>query len=62
MQPIVARPWGAYIAGGCVAALVLVFVMIGLAILAVALAVATVCLTACTIALRSMWRQYLKEK
>lgn len=69
MQPIVARPWGAYLGGGCLAVIALavlgtvaVFLMLGLAALAVAVAVSAVALTACLIILRSLWREYRNDQ
>lgn len=68
-QPIVARPWGAYLAGGCVGVLALAAVaviafllLMGLAIVAAVLAVVMVVLTICVIVLRSMWRDYQTDK
>jgi uncharacterized membrane protein len=52
----VARPWGAYIAGGTVAAIAAVFLMIGLAIVAMAVALCAVALTICVVVLRDVWR------
>lgn len=62
LQPIVARPWGMYIAGGCAVAVVGFFLLIGLAIVALALGCVAVCLTICTLVLRSMWHDYQNEK
>ncbi|MFI6874936.1 hypothetical protein ACIBL6_16015 [Streptomyces sp. NPDC050400] len=61
--PLVARPWGAYIAGGCLgivalallAAIVLALVF-GFALLMLVLALAAVALTICLLVLRNMWR------
>ncbi|QES45206.1 hypothetical protein DEJ49_33240 [Streptomyces venezuelae] len=69
LQPLVARPWGAYIAGGCLGVIALavlgtvaVFVMLGLAAVALAVALSAVALTVCVLVLRSVWSRYLKEK
>lgn len=69
LQPIVARPWGLYLAGGCLAVIALailgtvaVFLMLGLATVAVSIALAAVALTICTLVLRSMWRDYQKGR
>ncbi|WP_158708791.1 hypothetical protein [Streptomyces sp. NRRL S-920] len=69
MQPIVARPWGAYLGGGCLAVIALailgtvaVFLMLGLAAVAVCIGLAAVALTICVLVLRSMWRDYQREK
>ncbi|SOE25667.1 hypothetical protein [Streptomyces sp. OK228] len=63
-QPIVARPWGMYLAGGCAAVFALAFLgviafflLIGLAIVAAVLALVAVALTICVVVLRDMWRQ-----
>ncbi|MFJ4828448.1 hypothetical protein ACIP79_00680 [Streptomyces sp. NPDC088747] len=63
-QPIVARPWGTYLAGGCGAVFavailgaVAIAFMIGLAVVAVCLALAAVALTICVVILRDVWRQ-----
>ncbi|MFE6482413.1 hypothetical protein ACFVGN_05660 [Streptomyces sp. NPDC057757] len=65
LAPIVARPWGAYIAGGClalvafaIAAVVVALVVFGFAILSAVLALVAVALTICVVVLRSMWRDY----
>lgn len=52
----VARPWGAYIAGGFVAAIAGVLLMVGLAIVAMAVALSAVALTICVVVLRDVWR------
>lgn len=64
-QPLVARPWGAYISLGCLGVLALTvvvvavaFVVFGFAILAAVLALAVVALTICVLVLRSMWQEY----
>ena len=57
----VARPWVAYIAGGFVAAIALVFLMIGLAIVAIAVAVSSVALTVCVVVLRDVWRDVWRD-
>lgn len=61
-QPIVARPWGMYFAGGCgavfavaVLGAVAIAFMIGLAVVAVCLALAAVALTICVVILRDVW-------
>ena len=68
LQPIVARPWGAYVAGGCLALLALtvvvvlvMFVVFGLTILAAVLALTVVCLTICVVILRDVWRSSRKD-
>lgn len=67
LQPIVARPWGAYVAGGCLGLLALtvvvvlvMFVVFGFAILAAVLGLVVVALTICVLVLRGMWRDYQK--
>lgn len=62
MQPIKAHPWGAYLAGGCLALLALtlvvvlvMFLVFGFAILAAVLGLVAVALTICVLVLRSMW-------
>ncbi|MEU6674826.1 hypothetical protein [Streptomyces sp. NPDC046925] len=69
MQPLVARPWGTYLAGGCLAVIALavlgtvaVFVMLGLAAVAVSVALTAVAVTICTLVLRSIWRETQREK
>ncbi|MCX4912860.1 hypothetical protein [Streptomyces sp. NBC_00687] len=66
-QPIVARPWGMYVAGGCgavfavaVLGAVAIAFMIGLAVVAVCLALAAVALTICVVILRDVWRKSRK--
>jgi hypothetical protein len=68
-QPIVARPWGAYIGLGCLGVLALTvvvvaiaFVVFGFAILAAVLALAVVALTICVLVLRSMWQDYQRSE
>lgn len=63
-QPIAARPWGMYLAGGCgavfavaVLGAVAIAFMIGLAVVAVCLALAAVALTICVVILRDVWRK-----
>ncbi|MFJ4829871.1 hypothetical protein ACIP79_08145 [Streptomyces sp. NPDC088747] len=63
LSPIVARPWGAYVAGGCLGLLALVVVafmvvaiLIGLSIALVVLATGLVALVICLLVLRDMWR------
>jgi hypothetical protein len=67
LQPIVARPWGAYLAGGCLGLLALTvvvvlvaFLVFGFAILAAVLGLVVVALTICVLVLRGMWRDYQK--
>ncbi|WP_156722637.1 hypothetical protein [Streptomyces apocyni] len=67
LQPIQARPWGAYLAGGCLAlvalvvvAFVLVAILIGLSIALVVLAIALVALVVCLLILRDVWRSTRK--
>lgn len=69
LQPIVARPWGAYIAGGCLGLLALtvvvvliVFLVFGFAILAAVLGLVVVALTICVLVLRGMWRDYRRSR
>lgn len=69
LQPIKVHPWGAYLGGGCLAVIALAvlgliafFLMIGLAIVAAVLALVAVALTICVLVLRSMWREYQREK
>jgi hypothetical protein len=69
LQPIVARPWGAYVAGGCLGVLALslvvvlvMFVVFGLTILAAVLALVVVVLTICVLVLRGMWRDHQKGR
>ncbi|WP_405924877.1 hypothetical protein [Streptomyces sp. NBC_00035] len=69
LQPIVARPWGAYLAGGClalvalvVAGFVIVAILIGLSIALVVLAIGLVALVICVLVLRSMWRDYQRGR
>lgn len=61
-QPIAAKPWGAYLGGGCLAliavvviAVILVALLFGLAIFAAVLALVAVALTICVLVLRDMW-------
>ena len=68
LQPIVARPWGAYIAGGClglvafaIAATVVALVVFGFAILSAVLGLVVVALTICVLVLRGMWRDYQRS-
>jgi hypothetical protein len=68
LQPIVARPWGAYVAGGCFGLLALtlvvvlvMFVVFGFAILAAVLALVVVALTICVLVLRGMWTSSRKD-
>jgi hypothetical protein len=63
LQPIVARPWGAYVAGGCLGLLALTLVVVlvmvvvfGLTILVAVLGLVVVALTICVLVLRGMWR------
>jgi len=56
LQPIVARPWGAYIAGGCLG-----LVAFGFAILSAVLGLVVVALTICVLVLRGMWRDYQRS-
>lgn len=65
LQPIRVHPWGAYIAGGCLAVMALIAVavavtaiMIGFSIALAVLALVAVALTICLLVLRSMWREY----
>ncbi|MFJ4924056.1 hypothetical protein [Streptomyces sp. NPDC088736] len=67
LQPIVARPWGAYLAGGCVGLLALtlvvvlvMFLVFGFAILSAVLGLVAVALTICVLVLKSMWTQSRK--
>lgn len=69
LQPIVARPWGMYLAGGCLGVIALavlgtvaVFLMLGLAAVAVCIALCAVALTICVLMLRSTFRQTQREK
>lgn len=69
LQPIVARPWGAYLAGGClgllaltVVAVLVMFVVFGFAILAAVLGLVVVALTICVLVLRGMVRDYQKGR
>jgi hypothetical protein len=69
LQPIVARPWGAYAAGGClalvafaIAAVVVMFVVFGLTILAAVLGLVVVALTICVLVLRGMWRDSQRSR
>jgi hypothetical protein len=55
-QPLVARPWGAYIALGLVGSIVATFFLIGLARAAMAVALSAVALTICVVVLRDVWR------
>ncbi|MFH8405520.1 hypothetical protein ACH4FX_12205 [Streptomyces sp. NPDC018019] len=68
-QPIKAHPWGAYLGGGClvlaalaVVAFILMAILIGLSIALAVLAVALVALTTCVLVLRSVWRDYQRER
>ncbi|MGD6749153.1 hypothetical protein [Streptomyces sp. BH105] len=63
--PLVARPWVAYIAGGClgiialaILAVICMALLFGFAILAAVLALVAVVLTICVLVLRGMWRDY----
>ncbi|WP_263170657.1 hypothetical protein [Streptomyces sp. SCSIO ZS0520] len=63
LAPLQARPWGAYLAGGCLGLLALTvvvvaigFVVFGLTILAAVLALCVICLTVCLLILRSVFR------
>lgn len=67
LPPIVARPWGAYIALGClglaalvVVGFILVAVLIGLSIALIVLAIGMVALVICLLVLRGMWSDYRK--
>ncbi|CAM5530248.1 hypothetical protein SALBM135S_00865 [Streptomyces alboniger] len=69
LQPIVARPWGSYLAGGClglaalvVVAFLIVAVLIGLSIALMVLAIGMVALVVCLLVLRSMWTDYRKGR
>ena len=68
LQPIVARPWGAYLAGCCLAlvalvvvAFVLVAILIGFSIALVVLAIGMVSLVICLLILRDVWRSTRKS-
>lgn len=68
LQPIVARPWGTYLAGGClglaalvVVAFVIVAILIGLSIALVVLAIGLVALVVCLLILRDVWRGYRRS-
>ncbi|MFI6938846.1 hypothetical protein ACIBI4_06210 [Streptomyces sp. NPDC050418] len=61
-RPIVARPWAAWLVIGSFAAVIALFLLIGLAILAAVLALVAVCLTICVVVLRSLLRDLRKEK
>jgi len=68
LQPIVARPWGAYAAGGCLAllalivvAFVVVAILIGFSIAVVVLAIGMVSLVICLLILRDVWRSTRKD-
>ncbi|MFH8797073.1 hypothetical protein [Streptomyces sp. NPDC017941] len=68
-RPIEARPWGAYLAGGCLGLLALtivvvlvMFVVFGLTILVAVLGLVVVALTICVLVLRGMWRDYQKGR
>lgn len=63
LQPIQVRPWGAYLAGGCLGLLALalvvvlvMFVVFGLTILVAVLGLVVVALTICVVVLRDVWR------
>jgi hypothetical protein len=63
LQPIVARPWGAYFAFGCLGLLallvvgfVVVAILIGFSIALVVLAIGLVALVVCLLILRDVWR------
>lgn len=67
LQPLVARPWGVYIAGGCLGVVALAvlgviafFLLIGMAVVAAVLALVAVVLTICVLVLRDMWRETKK--
>ncbi|MFS8200496.1 hypothetical protein ACLVWQ_17640 (plasmid) [Streptomyces sp. CWNU-52B] len=69
LQPIVARPWGAYLAGGCLGLLALTvvvvlvaFLVFGFAILAAVLALSVVALTISLLVLRSMVRDFQRGR
>lgn len=69
LQPIVARPWGAYFGFGCLAlvalvvvAFVVVAVLIGLSIALMVLAIGMVSLVICLLVLRGMWRDARKGR
>ncbi|MET7514057.1 hypothetical protein ABZS88_11355 [Streptomyces sp. NPDC005480] len=69
LQPIVARPWGAYFALGCLAlaalvvvGFVLVAVLIGLSIALMVLAIGMVALVICLLVLRGMFRDMRKGR
>lgn len=69
LQPIVARPWGAYLGFGCLAlvalvvvAFVVVAVLIGLSIALMVLAIGMVSLVICLLVLRGMWRETRKGR
>lgn len=55
-QPLVARPWGAYIALGLAGSVVALLLMVGLAIVAMAVALCAVALTICVVVLRDVWQ------
>lgn len=66
---LVAHPWGAYIAGGCLAVVALTVLAVigmallfGFAILASVLALVAVALTICVLVLRSMWREERRRR
>ncbi|MFF1685948.1 hypothetical protein [Streptomyces sp. NPDC058254] len=68
LQPIVARPWGAYFALGClglaalvVVGFILVAVLIGLSIAVIVLAIGMVALVICLLVLRDLWRTSRKR-
>jgi hypothetical protein len=68
LQPIVARPWGAYFALGClglaglvVVGFILVAVLIGLSIAVIVLAIGMVALVICLFILRDLWRTSRKR-
>lgn len=61
-QPLVAKPWGAYIALGFAGSIVAVLLLIGLAIAAMAVALCAVALTICVVVLRDVWRSTAPKK
>lgn len=68
LQPIVARPWGTYLAGGCLAlvalvvvAFVLVAILISFSIALMVLAIGMVSLMICLLILRDVWRTSRKN-
>ncbi len=62
LPPIKIHPWGAYIAGGMLAVVLVFLLVVGLAILALAVAACALALTTCALVLRSIWNDVQREK